>query len=102
MYLTFGGASANRAPGNQVANILWRDHVQKLTAGRQTQAIDVNQQLTCNAQSFVNAVGFVQVRVIDQAFPADGCAGLFKVHAHDNFKRPRVFFALLNQAACIL
>ena len=85
MDLALGGARANRAPADQVSNVLRRDHVQKLTASGHAQAVDVNEQLARHAQAFVDAVALVQVGVVDQALPANGGAWLFKVHAHHNF-----------------
>ena len=36
------------------------------------------------AQAVVDFVGAVEVRIVDEAFPSDGGAGLFKIDAHDD------------------
>ena len=95
--LAFGRARANRAPADQIAQVLRGNHVQKLAASRQAHAVDFNQQLACHAQAFVDAVAFIQVRVVDQALPAHGGAGFFEVHAHHDFQRAGVFSALFEQ-----
>ena len=101
MDLTFSCACANCAPRNQIANVLRRNDIKKLTASGQTQAVDFNQQLARNTQAFVNAKGFIKVGVVDQALPANSRARFFKVNPHHNFQCASVLFALLDQAACV-
>ena len=67
VHLAFGGARANRAPADQVADVLGRNHVQKLAA-RHAQAVDVDQQLARDAQAFVDAVAFVQIGSLIRPF----------------------------------
>ena len=102
MHLAFSGARTDGAPGNQVANVLRRNHIQKLAARRQAQPVDVNEQLARNPQTFVNAVALVQVGVVDQTLPAHGGARFFKIDAHHDFQRAGVLAPLLDQAAGIL
>ena len=45
MHLAFGGARADGAPGDQVADVLRRDHIQELAARGQPQPVDLDQQL---------------------------------------------------------
>jgi hypothetical protein len=78
VHLAFGGARADGAPGDQVADVLRRDHVQELAAGGQAQAVDLDQQLARDAQAFVDAEGFVQVRVVDQPFQPTVVRGFSK------------------------
>jgi hypothetical protein len=47
--------------------------------------VDLDQQLAGDAQAFVDAETLVQVRVVDQAFPAHRGARFFKIHTHDDF-----------------
>ena len=44
MDLAFGGARADRAPGDEVGDVLRRGHVEELAAGRQAELVDVEQQ----------------------------------------------------------
>jgi hypothetical protein len=87
VHLAFGGAGADRAPGDQVTDVLRADHVEKLAAGRHAHAVDVQQQLARDAQAFVDAEALIEVGVVDQAFPAHGGARLLEVHAHHDFQR---------------
>ena len=102
VHLAFGRARANRAPGDQITQVLRRDHVQKLAARRQAHPVDFDQQLARNAQAFVDAKALVQVRVVDQALPAHRGAGLLKIHAHHNFQRVGVFVTLHLERAGVL
>ena len=43
---------------------------------------EVNVELAGDAQAFVDLEGAVYVRVVDEALPADCCAGFFEVGAH--------------------
>ena len=45
MALALGGACANGAPGDQVADVLRRQQVEEFSARRQAHRIDVEQQL---------------------------------------------------------
>ena len=79
-----------------------RDHVEKLAAGRHAEAVDVEQQLARDAQALVDAVALVEVRVVDQALPADRGARLLEVDAHHDLERVGVAFALGLQPARVL
>ena len=97
MHLAFGGARTDSAPGDQVADVLRRDHIEELAARGQTQPVDIDEQLARHAQALVDAVALVQIGVVDQAFPAHGGARLFKIHAHHNFERVGIARPLLDQ-----
>ena len=87
MHLALRRARTNRAPADQVTDVLGRNHVQELAARGQADAVDVDQQLARDAQAFVDAVALIQVRVIDQPLPAHGGAGLLEVHPHHDLQR---------------
>ena len=99
VHLALGGTCANRAPSDQVANVLRTDGVQKLAACGQAKAVDLNQQLARDAQTFVDAVALVEVRIIDQAFPTHGSAWFLEIHAHHDFQGVGVLIAQRLQAA---
>ena len=96
MHLALGGARADCAPGDQVAQVLGRDYVEELAAGWQAEAVDVDQQLPRDTQTFVDAESLIQVRVVDQAFPADCGAWLLEVDPHHDFQGVTVFMPLLE------
>ena len=100
--LALGGAGTNGPPRDQITQVLGRDDVQELTAGRQPGAVDLNQQLARNTQALINAEGLIQVRIIDEPFPADRGAGLLKVHPHHDLQRVGVFLALHLELARIV
>jgi hypothetical protein len=51
------------------------------------QLIDIEQQLPGDAKPFVNAVAFIEVRIVDEPFPTNGGTRLLEVHSHHHFKR---------------
>ena len=94
VHLGLGRSCADRTPADQVADVLWADHVEELAARRHTQPVDVDEQLACDAQPFVDAVAFVEVGIVDQAFPTDGGAGFFEIDPHHDLQRVRVLRSL--------
>ena len=47
---------------------------------------EVEQEIARQAQAVVDLVGIVEVRIVDEALPADGGARLFEVDAHDDLE----------------
>src|SRR5688572_13677913 len=84
MHLAFGRARADRAPCDEVADVLRGDHVEELAADGHAALVEVEQKLARDAQALVDAEATVEVRVVDEAFPADGGARLLEIHAHDD------------------
>src|SRR5437773_1943813 len=101
MYLAFSSARADRAPGHQVADVLRRDHVEELAAGGHSGPVDAHQQVARDAQPLVDAEAAVEVRIVDQAFPAHRGARLLEVHAHQQLELVAVTPSLLLQFPCI-
>ena len=86
VHLAFGGAGADRAPGHEVADVLRRDHVEELAAGRHAGLVDAHQQIARDAQALVDAEAAVEVRVVDQALPAHRGARLLEIDAHQDLE----------------
>ncbi len=82
--LALGGAGADGSPGDEAGEVLRGDHVEELGAGGDAQLVEVEQQVAGEAQALIDLEGFVEKRVVDEALPADGGAGLLKVDAHDD------------------
>ncbi|MCY1226278.1 hypothetical protein D9M72_385050 [compost metagenome] len=80
--LGFGGARADGRPADQVLQVLRGDRVECFGSGGQAHFRQVEQQLAADVQAVLDLEGVVEVRVVDQAFPADGGARLLEVHAH--------------------
>ena len=80
--LALGRARADRAPGDRVGEELRRDRVEELAAGRQAKRDHVAHERARLAQALVDRERAVQVRVVDQALPADRRARLLEVAAH--------------------
>ena len=82
MHLALGRPRADRAPGDQVREVLRRDHVEVFGAGRQVELVDLEQDAAREAQAFVDAVAVVEMRIVDEPLPADGRARLLEIDAH--------------------
>lgn len=82
--LRLGRPRANRTKRNEVCEELWGDGIEHLAGDWHTGASQVCEELPANAETLVDLVGLVNVRVVDQTLPADGGAGLLEVGAHDD------------------
>ena len=82
--LGLGGPGANGTQRDQVGQVLRGNGVEHLTGDGQAGVGQVDVQLAGHAETLVNVVGLVDIRVVDQALPADGGAGLLEVGAHDD------------------
>ena len=101
MHLRLGGARSDRTPGDQIGDVLGRDHVEKLAAGGQAKFVDLDQHLARNAQTAVDVEAAIEPGVIDQPFPSDGGAGLFEVDPHHDLETVFQALALGHQQAGI-
>ncbi len=86
MHLRLGGARADRAPADQVGDVLRADHVEVFGAGGHAHFADGQQQLARGAQAVVDLEAAVHVRVVDQTLPAHRGARLFEVHPHHHLQ----------------
>ena len=82
VHLALGGTRPDRAPGDEVGDVLRRDHVEELGGGRQPHLGDLPQQSTGEANAVVDAVGVVQVGIVDESFPAHRRARFLEVDPH--------------------
>ena len=65
----------------------------------QVELVDLDEDAPRQAQAFVDPVAVVQVRIVDEALPADGRARLFEIDAHHHDEVGGEF-ALLRRQAC--
>ncbi|ABA52352.1 hypothetical protein BURPS1710b_A0311 [Burkholderia pseudomallei 1710b] len=80
--LALGRARADRAPGDQIRDVLRAQQIEEFGAGGQAERVDVDQQPARGAQPFVDAEAAVEARIVDVALPADRRARLLEIHAH--------------------
>ena len=83
VYLGLCGAGTNSAPGDKISSVLRGDGIKEFAAGRETHLGDFEEEASSNAKALVDLETVVEVRIIDEALPADGGAGLLEVDAHD-------------------
>ncbi len=84
VHLALGRPCPNRAPRHQIGGELRRDRIQELTPGRHPHVGQIEQQAARRAQPLVNLKLAVQIRIVNQPFPANRRAGFLKIHPHDN------------------
>ena len=70
VHLALGRACADGTPAHAICYELWADRVQKFAAEWQPQRRQIDEQFSRNSQPFVDFERAIDVRVIDQAFPA--------------------------------
>ncbi len=90
MNLTLGGAGADRAPADEIGNKLTDNRIQKFGCCRNLQVGNLNQKPAGDLQAFINGETAVNHGVINQPFPADHSAWLFKIYPHDHKKFIRI------------
>ena len=81
--LRFGGARADRGPGDELGEVLRHDRIERLGARRQPELGDVQQQFARQQNALLDVKRVVQVRIVDQSLPAHRGARLLEIHAHD-------------------
>jgi hypothetical protein len=82
--LGLGGARADGADRDEVGQELGGDGVEHFRGDGHTPARQVHVHLARDAQTLVDLETVVDVRVVNEALPADGGAGLLEVGAHDD------------------
>ena len=109
MALAFGRARADRAPGDEVGDVL------RAAAGRGTRCRPAGRAWSSRAAARARArrpslmrEAAVETRVVDVALPADGGARLLEVDAHHDeqlvaaARRPRAFSRRAYSIACVV
>src|SRR6266545_79647 len=91
--LGFRRAGADRRPTHQVGKILRHDGIEKFGRCRQPHPGDLQKQTPRFLQAGFDVVGTVEVRVVDQSFPTDRRARLFKINPHDDGELAGQLFA---------
>ncbi len=86
MDLALGRARADRAPGDEVGNVLRRGHVEELGRRRQAEIVDGREHVARHPQPLVDVEAAVEVGIVDQALPADRGARLLEIDAHDDLE----------------
>ena len=77
-------SGSDRTQRDEVGEELWADGIQHLRRDGHALVREVAEQFATHSQPLVDLVRLVDVRVVDQALPADGGAGFLEVGAHDD------------------
>jgi hypothetical protein len=80
--LRLGGTSTDGADRDTVGKELRRNGVEHLGGDWQTLSGQVNEKLAGNTETLVDLEGVVDIGVVDETLPANGCSGLLEVGAH--------------------
>ncbi len=82
VHLALGGAGADRHPRREVGDVLRDLGVEELRSGREPHVVDVEQQLSGEAQPLVDVEALVEVGIVDEALPANRRPRLLEVAPH--------------------
>jgi len=100
--LALGGAGADGGPADQIGNVLGRDGVQQFGSGGHAQFDDLAQKTACDPEPLRYVARAVQIRIHDEALPADRGAGFLKINAHDEEHAVADLTRKLRELFCIL
>ena len=84
MGLGLRGAGTDGAPADEVGDVLRGDGIEELGGGGEAEVEDVAEKGAAETEAGGDVVGAVEMRVHDEALPADGGAGFLEVDAHDD------------------
>ena len=102
MHLALGGPRTDRAPTDQVRNVLGREDVKVLDARGHAGVVQIAKEATRDAQSLVDVEPAVEIGVVDQPLPPHRGARLLEVHPHDDEKRVGQGAAVVEQPGRVL
>ena len=86
VHLALGRAGPDGTPAHEVGDVLRRDHVEKLAAGRQAERVDLHEQFAGDAEPLVDPKRAVDVGIVDEPLPADRRPRLLKVDPHHDLE----------------
>jgi hypothetical protein len=100
--LGLGGTGTDGTERNEVCEELRRDGVQHLGGNGHALAGKVTEELAGDTETLVDLEGLIDIRVVDQALPANSCARLLEVGAHDNAQVTLELVGNLHEARAVL
>jgi hypothetical protein len=100
--LRLGGAGTNGTDRDTVGKELRRNGVEHLGGNWQTLSGQVNEKLAGNTETLVDLEGVVNIGVVDETLPANGCSGLLEVGAHDDAEIVGEFVRELLESGSVL
>lgn len=74
MELRLGSTSTDSTPRDEISDELGRDGVEELGSDRDTKAGKIAQELASKTETLVDLERAIEVWVIDETLPSDGCA----------------------------
>ena len=92
----------DRSPRDEVGQVLGRDRVEQFGRRPQAEPVDVDQELSRQAQSERHVVAAVEMRIVDETLPADRAPRLLEIHAHEKEKPRRQAFGEAAQASRVV
>ena len=83
MGLGLHGSGSDRRPCDEISEILRHDRIKEFGRCGKFHADQFQQELAGKAEPFLDIEGAVEVGIVNQPFPAERCARLLKIGAHD-------------------
>src|SRR6266704_3078258 len=84
MHLALNATRADRSPAHEIREELPEGRVEEFGAGRQAKIGKVGKELARETQPLVDAIGTVQIRIVNKTLPPHDGPWLFEVHPHDD------------------
>lgn len=74
MKLRLGGSCTDGTPGDEICEVLWGYSVEEFRADGDAEGSEITEKLAGHAEAFVDFERAVDVGVVDETFPTNGCA----------------------------
>jgi hypothetical protein len=100
--LGLGCTGANCAPRNKICGVLGAYCVKEFTPGWEAHLRHLKEERAGHSESAVDLEGAIHVGVVDESFPAEGCARLLEVNSHDDVEVIFCRFGVRPQFLCVL
>ena len=84
MQLRLRGTCANGTERDKICEELRRDGVEHFAGNGHALGGEVAEQFPAHTQALVDLEALIDVRVVDQTFPAHRCARFFQIRTHDD------------------
>jgi len=80
--LGLGSPGTNGGPTDQIGGVLGGDRFEHFRGGRDPHLVDFEEESTGATEALGDIEGTVEVRIVDEPFPANGGSGLFEIDPH--------------------
>src|SRR5438445_3260959 len=84
MDLALRGARADGTPTYQARQVLWDNHVEEFSSRWYPHFREVEKKTTGQPQTIIDFERPIEMRIVNQALPANACTGFLEIDPHNN------------------